>query len=61
MKEELIKLLFDLVDSYNAGDERVKASDYIKAVQEIAKLSHSYDKDEEPDQSEDVDKYKLNI
>lgn len=43
--DKITEYYYDLVESFKNGDPRVKATDYIKALSEIARLNNLYSQD----------------
>ena len=43
--DKITEYYYDLVESFKNGDPRIKATDYIKALSEIARLNNLYSQD----------------
>lgn len=42
-KDNVLALLQRIIDDYEANDDRVKAADYLRAVEQINKMQGHYD------------------
>ena len=42
-KTSVLKMLHNLIDDYEAGDERVKATDYLRSLDMINKMKGHYE------------------
>lgn len=47
--DKITEYYYDLVEAFKNGDPRIKATDYIKALSEIAKLNNLYVQDTNTD------------
>lgn len=41
-KDEVLALLQSIIDDYETGDDRVKAADYLRAIDQINKMQGHY-------------------